>query len=74
MRAYMPYLFSYMTGFPLQNSPRILDSPCRTGLDLFLLILKRKTHLNPNALRKAKIVNNFGLSECNRLKAGLVQN
>ena len=25
-------------------------------------------HLNPNALRKAKIVYNFGLSECNRVK------
>ena len=26
------------------------------------------THFNPVALRKAKIVCNFGLSECNRLK------
>ena len=25
-------------------------------------------HFNPNALRKAKIVCNFGLSECNRVK------
>ena len=25
-------------------------------------------HLNPTALRKAKIVYNFGLSECNRFK------
>ena len=25
-------------------------------------------HINPTALRKAKIANNFGLSECNRVK------
>ena len=28
------------------------------------------TSLNPIALRKAKIVHNFGLSECNRVKKG----
>ena len=27
------------------------------------------SHLNPFALRKTKIVYNFGLSECNRVKA-----
>ena len=30
--------------------------------------------LNPTALRKAKIVCNFGLSECNRVKLKLVDN
>ena len=30
-------------------------------------------YLNPTALRKAKIVYNFGLSECNRVKDGDVQ-
>ena len=25
-------------------------------------------HFNPTALRKTKIANNFGLSECNRVK------
>ena len=29
---------------------------------------KKRSTLNPNALRKAKIVYNFGLSECNRVK------
>ena len=29
--------------------------------------LKPLTHFNPTALRKAKIVYNFGLSECNRV-------
>ena len=28
--------------------------------------------MNPTALRKAKIVNNFGLSECNRVKRKLI--
>ena len=28
----------------------------------------KKIHLNPTALRKAKIVYNFGLSECSRVK------
>ena len=28
-------------------------------------------HFNPIALRKAKIVSNFGLSECNRVKTTL---
>ena len=32
---------------------------------------KRKLTLNPTALRKAKIVYNFGFSECNRVKSTL---
>ena len=31
----------------------------------------RQVTLNPIALRKAKIACNFGLSECNRVSAGL---
>ena len=33
---------------------------------------KSVTPLNPIALRKAKIVCNFGLSECNKVKTGLI--
>ena len=33
----------------------------------------RKYSFNPTALRKAKIVYNFGLSECNRVKEWLCQ-
>ena len=33
-----------------------------------LLALAVHTNINPTALRKAKIVYNFGLSECNRVK------
>ena len=35
---------------------------------LFPEIISLSMHLNPIALRKAKIVYNFGLSECNRVK------
>ena len=35
---------------------------------LILLPLERPNLYNPIALRKAKIVYNFGLSECNRAK------
>ena len=31
-------------------------------------VTEKKLSLNPIALRKAKIVYNFGLSECNRVK------
>ena len=31
------------------------------------LLQEVSAHLNTNALRKAKIVHNFGLSECNRV-------
>ena len=35
---------------------------------MFALPPKSGSTLNPIALRKAKIVNNFGLYECNRVK------
>ena len=31
-------------------------------------------HLNPSAFRKAKIIYNFGLSECNRVKSSFYTN
>ena len=39
-----------------------------SGPALFTYVLKWVPGLNPIALRKAKIVYNFGLSECNRVK------
>ena len=36
---------------------------------MFGTAMEVKPHLNPTALRKAKIVYNFGLSKCNRVKA-----
>ena len=33
----------------------------------FLRLAKKMNSINPTALRKAKIVNNFGLSESNRV-------
>ena len=38
----------------------------RQGL-LWVSISKRVYSINPIALKRAKIVHNFGLSECNRL-------
>ena len=38
---------------------------------MFTVIIGQ-SFLNPIALRKAKIVHNFGLSECNRVKSELV--
>ena len=39
-------------------------------LKLFFSLCKLSAPVNPTALRKAKIVYNFGLSECNRIKKG----
>ena len=49
-----------------------LEPSHKTDLD-FGIVLEKKTYLllNPIALRKAKIVYNFGLSECNRVKTEL---
>ena len=33
---------------------------------------EKESQINPNALRKAKIVHNFGLSECNSVKVYLL--
>ena len=35
--------------------------------------IKQATFINPTAPRKAKIVYNFGLSECNRVKQAYMQ-
>ena len=43
-----------------------IQTPLISELDKYTLLLC----FNPNALRKAKIVYNFGLSECNRVKRG----
>ena len=47
--------------------------PCLwTGPYLSMYPLSEIVFFNPIALRKAKIVYNFGLSECIRVKIGLV--
>ena len=42
-----------------------------TDLILSIVIQFAQVIVNPTALRKAKIVHNFGLSECNRVKKQL---
>ena len=47
------------------GTPKIINFPFGTNVKLSIL---GSPILNPFALRKAKIVCNFGLSECNRVK------
>ena len=40
-----------------------------TCITIVVTVKSKQVFFNPNAVRKAKIVCNFGLSECNRVKA-----
>ena len=41
------------------------------GNNIFCRLKIHQVLINPTALRKAKIVYNFGLSECNRVKVAI---
>ena len=58
--------------FPTKNNSAT-DFVCIKTLKEYLTTLLTLLHSeNPIALRKAKIVYNFGLSECNRIKLAML--
>ena len=61
----MVYFYTVVYMLLKYNDPGLLEITT-----LLVFQMNQKT-LNPIALRKAKIVCNFGLSECNRVKLKL---